>query len=492
MSTTRVDLDPKSDAAHMEFQEKPAVDSHDEGHERVSQPELVIDAKTEKRIKRKIDIRLLPILGSMYTFSLIDRTNVGGARISGLDQTVDLDVGNRASIIILVFYVGYVIFELPSNIVLKKLGAANWLSFLGVAWGLISLGIGFSTNWETVAALRAMLGVLEAGLFPGCVYLISAWYRRYEVQKRIAVFFMTASFLSSFSNILAYGLTQIASDPVNDGWKWIFVVEGAITIGISILAWFVIVDFPESPRNKFLSLEEVQVVTNRLLAERGTAEGGKVTWKVIKETVLDWQVWSIATVYMSGSCGTYGFLFFLPIILRNGLGYSQSLSFCLTAPPAAFAVIYALGTSWAADKYRVRGPFILMHVVLGVVGLCMIGFLDPPTPRYIGSFLGECGTNGLIVTGLAWGQNNVRSDAKRSVATAIQVMMAAVGGIYSALVFRQQDAPDYVPGLVATGALMLLAGALTLVTCPLLIRANRQADRGEKVIEGTPDFRYTW
>jgi cyanate permease len=141
---------------------------------------------------------------------------------------------------------------------------------------------------------------------------------------------------------------------------------------------------------------------------------------------------------MSGSCGTYGFLFFLPLILRKGLGYSQSLSFCLTAPPAAVAVIYALTISWAADKYRVRGPFILMHCVLGIVGLCMIGFLDPPTPRYIGSFLGECGTNGLIVTGLAWGQNNVRGDAKRSVATAIQVMMAAVGGIYSALVFRQQ------------------------------------------------------
>lgn len=141
---------------------------------------------------------------------------------------------------------------------------------------------------------------------------------------------------------------------------------------------------------------------------------------------------------MSGSCGTYGFLFFLPIILRNGLGYSQSLSFCLTAPPAALAVVYALGISWAADKYRVRGPFILMHCVLGVVGLCMIGFLNRPTPRYVGSFLGECGTNGLIVTGLAWGQNNVRSDAKRSVTTAIQVMMAAVGGIYSALVFRQQ------------------------------------------------------
>ena len=104
---------------------------------------------------------------------------------------------------------------------------------------------------------------------------------------------MTASFLSSFSNILAYGLTQIASNPELGGWKWIFIVEGAITVGLAILARFIIVDFPESPRNKFLTPDEVRVVTNRLLAERGTAEGGKVTWRVIRETVLDWQVWSM-------------------------------------------------------------------------------------------------------------------------------------------------------------------------------------------------------
>ncbi|KAJ9500185.1 hypothetical protein H2202_004576 [Exophiala xenobiotica] len=461
MSAIHVDQEPKFDAAHMEFEEKPADYAQELG---APQQDHVIDTQVEKRIK------------------------YAEAHPSKL-PAVDLDVGKRASTIILVFYVGYVIFELPSNIVLKKLGAANWLSFLGVAWGVISLGVGFSKNWGTVAVLRVLLGVLEAaavGFQPEQTSLTDFDFRR------IAVFFMTASFLSSFSNILAYGLTQIASNPELDGWKWIFIVEGAITIGLAILARFIIVDFPESPRNKFLTPDEVRVVTNRLLAERGTAEGGKVTWKVIKETILDWQVWTIACVYMSGSCGTYGFLFFLPLILRKGLGYSQSLSFCLTAPPAAVAVIYALTISWAADKYRVRGPFILMHCVLGIVGLCMIGFLDPPTPRYIGSFLGECGTNGLIVTGLAWGQNNVRGDAKRSVATAIQVMMAAVGGIYSALVFRQQDAPNYVPGLVATGALMLLAAVLTLITCPLLIRANRKADRGEKVIEGAPDFRYTW
>lgn len=108
---------------------------------------------------------------------------------------------------------------------------------------------------------------------------------------RIAVFFMTASFLSSLSNILAYGLIQIADDPSTDGWKWIFIVEGAITVGIAILAFIIVVDFPDSKRNNFLSHEEKAVVRARLEQERGSSEGEKVNWKVIFETLADWQVW---------------------------------------------------------------------------------------------------------------------------------------------------------------------------------------------------------
>lgn len=105
--------------------------------------------------------------------------------------------------------------------------------------------------------------------------------------------FLTASFLSSFANILAYGLTQIASDPELGGWKWIFIIEGAITVGFAIVAWFVIIDFPDSKRNKFLSPEEIKVVNARLIRSRGTLEGGKVTWRVIRETISDWQVWTM-------------------------------------------------------------------------------------------------------------------------------------------------------------------------------------------------------
>lgn len=126
-------------------------------------------------------MRLLPVLSALYTFALVDRTNLGSARIAGLDEATDLNVGNRVSITseihlaasgflsrmliidqVLVFYVGYIIFEIPSNMALKKLGPANWLAALGASWGLVTLGIGFSKNWQTVAVCRVLLGIFEA------------------------------------------------------------------------------------------------------------------------------------------------------------------------------------------------------------------------------------------------------------------------------------------------------------------------------------------
>lgn len=186
------------------------------------------DSKFEKRVLRKVDWRLLPILGCLYTIALVDRSNVAVARISGMDIDLGLKEGNRASICLMVFFIGYIIFEIPSNAFIHRLGAANWLAFLAVAWGLVSVGIGFLHNWQGFAVLRVLLGIFEAGFFPGmscsklnllghsfnreagCVYLVSSWYKRYEVQKRMAGFFLTASALSAFANILAYGLIQIA------------------------------------------------------------------------------------------------------------------------------------------------------------------------------------------------------------------------------------------------------------------------------------------
>ncbi|EXJ61414.1 uncharacterized protein A1O5_11729 [Cladophialophora psammophila CBS 110553] len=489
------DPETKVEASHYSIEHhEEALSSNKESQIFEEEIEPSVGHRLEKRIKRKLDLRLLPILSAIYTMALVDRTNLGGARIAGMDEATGLDVGNRASVTILVFYIGYIVFEIPSNMVLKKVGPAIWISALAAAWGLVTLGIGFSKNYQTVAVCRVLLGIFEAGMFPGCLYLMASWYQKFELQKRVAIFFMTGSFLSSFANILCLGLTRIANNPEKDGWKYIFIVQGAMTIAIAAIGWFAIVDFPDSEirKVKFLSADEAEMIKLRLIRERGSSEGERVSWDTIRAVSLDWRVWSLSFVYMAGAAGVYGLLLFLPIVLRRGLGYSQTASYLLAAPPAAAAVIFTFVVSVLSDKYHVRGPFVLLEGSLAIIGLCMIGFLDSPTPRYIGSFFGSCGSNALIVTAASWQQNNIRGDAKRSVLAAFQVMSAGVGGIYSALVFRQQDSPNFVPGLVACCALVAWSMVLTVVTIPFLVHANRQADRGKRVIEGSRVFRYVW
>ena len=121
------------------------------------------DPQYEKALIRKVDRRLLPILGALYSIALIDRVNVSVARVAGMDEALGLSIGNRWSIILVVFFIPYMIFELPSNIVLRKVGSANWLSFIAFAWGTVMLGQGFVKSYQALAACRVLLGLFEAG-----------------------------------------------------------------------------------------------------------------------------------------------------------------------------------------------------------------------------------------------------------------------------------------------------------------------------------------
>jgi MFS family permease len=142
-------------------------------------------------------------------------------------MTVDLKLGihNRYSIITLIFFIPYVIFQPPAVVVLRKIGPRKFLSAITLFWGATMIGFGFVPDWETILGLRIILGVLEAGFFPGCAYLLSTWYPRYELQKRNAVFYLIGSMASAFAGILAYGVMQMKGQAGLAGWRWIFIVS---------------------------------------------------------------------------------------------------------------------------------------------------------------------------------------------------------------------------------------------------------------------------
>jgi len=173
----------------------------------------------EKKILRKMDLRLIPMLALLYLLSFLDRGNIGNAKIQGLDTDLHL-AGSRYNWCLTIFFFSYAAFEVPSNLLLKKLRPSIWLPTIMVAWGTVMTLMGLVQGYKGLLAARFFLGVTEAGLFPGVAYYITMWYCRHEAQFRQALFFSAASIAGAFSGLLAFGIAHMDGVAGLAGWRW--------------------------------------------------------------------------------------------------------------------------------------------------------------------------------------------------------------------------------------------------------------------------------
>ncbi|KAH8807841.1 retrograde regulation protein 2 [Xylogone sp. PMI_703] len=448
--------------------------------------------KERRQITRHVDYRLVTTLGVLYCASLMDRTNLGSAAIAGM--TVDLKlVGSRYNIITLIFFIPYVLFQPPATVLLRKVGPRVFLSSIVVFWGACMIGFGFAPNWEVMVGLRIILGVLEAGFFPGCAYLLSCWYPRYQLQKRNAVFYLIGSMASALSGILAYGLMQMKGQAGLNGWRWIFIMEGVLTCVAGIIGYFLIVDFPENSKKSWKFLDERQASYVVAVIERDRADAIPEPFRLgaYLKNALDLKVWAFAALFMLTTTNSYAIAYFLPIILRSGMGFDLAKSQCLVAPPYVAAAIVMFAQAYYADKLHIRGPVVVLNAIIGLIGLPLLGFVTNNGVRYFGVFLATICANANVPAVLTYQANNIRGQWKRAFCSATLVGAGGIGGIIGSTVFRDQDAPRYVPGIEAC----MIANGLCIVIVLLLSfkfqRANKRAERGGKVIEKQAGFRYT-
>lgn len=280
------------------------------------------------------------------------------------------------------------------------------------------------------------------------------------------------------------------------GWRWIFIIEGLITCLLAIAGYWLLVDFPDSSRKtwNFLGKRERDFVVAKVNADRGDVVLDKFQLGKFLSAGLDLKIWAYAMIFFNTTTVTYALAYFLPIILRENMGFSVGASQCLVAPPYLFAGIIMFATGWAGDKYRVRGPIIAFNMLLCLIGLPIMGFHKSAGVRYFGVFLTTAGANSNIPASMAYQANNIRGQWKRAFCSATLVGFGGIGGIAGSLVFRTQDAPAYHPGLYACIATCLLTLLLVSVLSVVFKIENGKADRGEKVLEqdaGT-SFRYTY
>jgi MFS family permease len=207
---------------------------------------------TERKITTKIDMYIIPFVSILYLMAFLDRVNIGNARAFGLETELGM-TGVQYNTALTIFFVPYIICEIPSNMLLKHFSPRVWLSICCIGFGAVTAFQGLVQNYAGLLVTRFFLGVFECGMFPGCFFLLSGWYRRHEAQKRFSLFFSSTSLAGAFGGLLASAIGNMDYVRGFRGWRWIFIIEGCFTVVLGVVFLFTFPSFPEQAVRIFLS-----------------------------------------------------------------------------------------------------------------------------------------------------------------------------------------------------------------------------------------------
>ncbi|KAG5919039.1 hypothetical protein E4U42_006623 [Claviceps africana] len=420
----------------------------------------MFDDIDEKKVLRKMDLRLLPMLSLLYLLCYLDRGSIGNAEVEGLSKTLKISP-DQYNWCLTVFFFTYAAFEVPSNLLLKKLRPSRWLPTIMVAWGLVMTLMGLVQNYHGLLIARLFLGVAEAGLFPGVLYYLTMWYCSHEIQFRQALFFSAASIAGAFSGLLAFGIGKMNGVAGLEGWRWIFILEGIATVLVAFSAYFLIYDSPETA--SFLTEEERAFVVYRLKHQASTPAGQTedFSWAYVWQLFSDWQVWVYVFVFWGILCPLYGISLFLPSILKN-LDYSRTQAQLLTVPIYVAASIVAVLVAILSDRLGKRSPFVIGLMLMTVVGFIMCISTSDPHVVYGGVFIATCGIYSSFPGLSALVSTNLAGSYKRGAGIAFELGVGNLGGAMAANFYRKGDAPRYVLGhalelgFISTGIIAML------------------------------------
>lgn len=324
-----------------------------------------------ERIRRKVSRRLLPTLFAMFVLSFLDRSNVALVK-SHLDVDLGIDAtayGFGAG----VFFVGYAVLGVPSNLVLHRVGARRWLALIMGVWGVLSCSMALVTGPASFYVLRLLLGAAEAGFFPGAILYITYWFPASERGRATGLFQSAVAVASLIGNPLGGYLLGLRGAGL-DGWQWMFVLEGLPTVLLALAVPWLLTDRPAQAR----WLTEAQ---RRELAERIAAEEPPpaATSRRGLAVLRDSRIPRLMFVYFAIQLGVYGVTFWLPALVRRIGGLSDLVTGAVSALPWLFALVGVLLLPWWSDRTGRRREPLALAMALTVVGL-VGAVLLPPVP----------------------------------------------------------------------------------------------------------------
>ncbi|KAK9717717.1 hypothetical protein K7432_006001 [Basidiobolus ranarum] len=382
----------------------------------------------ERKLRRKFDMRIIPFVSLLYLCAFIDRANIGNARLDNLEKDLNID-SSQYSWALSIFFFGYVIFEVPSNLMLKKWKASRWIARIMVTWGAVTIAMAGVNNYAGLLTARFFLGVAEAGLFPGIIFYLTFWYTRDEQCTRVALFFASASLAGAFGGVLAFFISQMSGIGGLKGWQWIFIIEGIPTVIIGCITWFYLPDDPQS--SAWLSETERELAESRLRYDNAapiTADQAFDKGQFLA-TVLNIKTWIYMFIYIGINTPVYSLALLLPTIIR-GLGFTNLIAQILTAPPYILAFVFSIGYSIHSDRTKERCFHLMASGCMGIVGFILLATLEDLKGRYVAACVTVMGVFACVPVILSWVTNNSVGSTKSATASGMVIAFGNCGGLY--------------------------------------------------------------
>ncbi|MEO6869258.1 MAG: MFS transporter [Ginsengibacter sp.] len=321
----------------------------------------------EERTMDKVTKRLLPFLMLLYLIAYLDRSNIS---VAALQMNADLGLSARMyGIGAGLFYVTYIIFEVPSNVILTKVGARRWIARIMVTWGIVATGMAFIHTPGQLYGMRLLLGTAEAGFTPGIIYYLSQWFPSNNRAKAMSFFYIAAALASVIGLPISGALLGMHGIFGFAGWRWLYLIEG---IPAFILGFVVVKYLPDNIQSaKWLLADQKKWLTEKIRSESETIPGKKeAKWNQI---FLDKKVWLLSLFWLLQAFGTIGVTLFLPQILKGISGGTDLVISLLSALPFLFACLFMYFNSkhsdLRAERRRHLGIPLLISGLLLIVSI---------------------------------------------------------------------------------------------------------------------------
>ncbi|KAK5051549.1 hypothetical protein LTR84_003201 [Exophiala bonariae] len=442
----------------------------------------------EKKLMRKVDWMIMPLMFSVYYLQYTDKTLLSSAAIMGVIEDTHMP-DNGFSHLAMAFYISFLFCEIPQSYLIQHFPTAKYLACNVILWGVVVTLNAACHSFAPIVVLRVLLGVLEASAAPSLIILTSMWYKREEQVVRMGIWYQGTSIAPAVSSLVSYGFlhyTNSHPDVRFKSWQILFLMWGLITISVGILVFLFL---PDNPMKSRLSTDEKLFIIERVRGNQTGIENKKLKGKQVKEVLLDFKTWLLSLIVITTNVPNGAVSSFANIIISN-FGYDDYTTLLLNLPGSAVAFVsVGLGT-WLAGRFNARGPLIIALIIPTLLGGALMAWLPPDNKP--GLLAGNFMTNtvGSTLPMLySWITANHGGHSKKITMNAIVLMSFCLGNIIGPETFQDKDAPQYIPAKMTIVIILSFAVLFTVLLDLAYIRENRKRDR-EGHQELPPNFEF--